>query len=439
MIFDKIRCNHKLNELAHSTTKLLIALFGWMLVAPCVILTPKRKTTISVIGREDGKFVDNTKYFFIESNAIIPSNVKVTFITERLDVYRMLRDANYSVLHYPSLSSILYLIRCSAAIVDSEEWHLHFRRFFLVGSNVLQLWHGTGFKRICIDRWQHSSPSHDRLGQPTLSDRLGYIGRIFGGGFIQYDAINSTSAFYRDQVFRKAFRSRDYPILGYPRHTFGQLPGPAGRHALLNTDRPLLQRVRQWQAQSRRIVVVAPTFRETRSTPLGLTPEVITMLDAFCAQNGVEFIFKLHPFEQQHSNLPAQHLHSYNSHADIYPLLPLSSALVTDYSSIYMDYLLLDKPVLFLVPDLEQYAEQDRQLQFDYAAMTPGPKLQNWSEVTSCLLEQWEHDAFSTERQTLCRLAFEQEDPTQATARILTYMTSKRWIPDRPIPASEKQ
>ncbi|WP_174888352.1 CDP-glycerol glycerophosphotransferase family protein [Candidatus Williamhamiltonella defendens] len=53
--------------------------------------------------------------------------------------------------------------------------------------------------------------------------------------------------------------------------------------------------------------------------------------------------------------------------------------LVTDYSSIYFDFLILNKPVLFLPYDLKLY-ENNVGLNFDYQNVTPGPKPTSQSE-----------------------------------------------------------
>ena len=47
--------------------------------------------------------------------------------------------------------------------------------------------------------------------------------------------------------------------------------------------------------------------------------------------------------------------------------------LITDYSSIYIDYLLTEKPVVFLPYDKDDYLK-DRGLNFKYDLVTPGPK-----------------------------------------------------------------
>lgn len=58
---------------------------------------------------------------------------------------------------------------------------------------------------------------------------------------------------------------------------------------------------------------------------------------------------------------------------DVTGLLDIFDLLITDYSSIYIDYLLTGKPQMFLPYDKEDYLA-DRGMNFDYDEVTPGPK-----------------------------------------------------------------
>ena len=40
----------------------------------------------------------------------------------------------------------------------------------------------------------------------------------------------------------------------------------------------------------------------------------------------------------------------------LYQFIPLSDALITDYSSVSVDYLLLNKPIIYTLDDYEEYA-----------------------------------------------------------------------------------
>jgi len=42
----------------------------------------------------------------------------------------------------------------------------------------------------------------------------------------------------------------------------------------------------------------------------------------------------------------------------LYELLSMSDALITDYSSVYIDYLLTDKPIAITTDDIDQYKEE---------------------------------------------------------------------------------
>ncbi len=43
---------------------------------------------------------------------------------------------------------------------------------------------------------------------------------------------------------------------------------------------------------------------------------------------------------------------------DLYEVVNAADLLITDYSSIYFDYLLLDRPIIFTPLDLEEYRKK---------------------------------------------------------------------------------
>ena len=51
---------------------------------------------------------------------------------------------------------------------------------------------------------------------------------------------------------------------------------------------------------------------------------------------------------------------------DIADLYVAADALVTDYSSVFFDFVLTDKPMVFLAPDLSQYRDENRGFYLDY-------------------------------------------------------------------------
>ena len=55
------------------------------------------------------------------------------------------------------------------------------------------------------------------------------------------------------------------------------------------------------------------------------------------------------------------------------------NALITDYSSIYLDYMVLENPIIFLPYDLKEY-EGSVGFTMDYNQNTPGPKPKDFSD-----------------------------------------------------------
>lgn len=399
--------------------------FGWLVIAPLAWLVPKRRDWIAVIGRADGRLLDNTKYFYLEV-ATGAGGLRSVHVTERRDVYSQLREKGLESVLYPTLRGAWLLARCGTVVVDSIEWCQRWRCFLVAGATLVQLWHGVGFKRIELDKWRNEARGRKLVASPWLY-RVRLFRKWIRGRIPRYDAVVTTSAFYRDHVFAPAFRSRHVVVAGYPRNSFGQLPGRAGELAWLNVDTSVVARLDDWNRAGRRIVLVAPTFRDTRATPIGLDPQTCEMLDDFCRESGYELLFKFHPYEHGAGWIRGDHLHVLDPQSDAYPLFPHLAAMVTDYSSIYMDFLHLDRPIVFLTPDLQRYVAQDRGIQFDFDRMTPGPKVSDWRGVVAALATQGEE--WRQARSELLALAFDGLPASGATSRLLAFMQAQRWLP----------
>ena len=66
---------------------------------------------------------------------------------------------------------------------------------------------------------------------------------------------------------------------------------------------------------------------------------------------------------------------------DFYEVLNSGEILITDYSGIFYDFLLLDKPVLFTTVDIEQYEKDRGFLVESFNNYIPGPIILNQEKL----------------------------------------------------------
>jgi CDP-glycerol glycerophosphotransferase (TagB/SpsB family) len=72
-----------------------------------------------------------------------------------------------------------------------------------------------------------------------------------------------------------------------------------------------------------------------------------------------------------------------------YNLLKISDCLITDYSSIYIDYLLLNKPIFFYCYDINKYQSENREIYFNYFKdiFTPGKKIRKKKDMSKNIIK----------------------------------------------------
>lgn len=399
----------------------LAALGGatWLIWLPLRLIVPRRSDWVAVLGRGDGAFVDNCKYFFIGAHA--EESWQVVYITSHSSVVDALNECHVPVLRYPGLRSIWFLLRAGAAVVDTTEWAQRGRCALLSGSRVIQLWHGVGFKRIEMDRWRHELANDAAFRARCLLYRLS--GRLF-----HYDAVLATSKFYARELFTRAFLSDTWLPANYPRNTFGIYKFRRHPLALIGTDKAALNMVQSWSDAGMKTILIAPTFRDDGSHSLPISTVDRDAIESFCRQHGVRLVVKMHPMDGSRVSLDPDIAIRCEPHSDVYPLLANVAALITDYSSIYMDFLETDRPIFFHIPDFERYAER-RDIQFDMTDMTPGPKSRTWGELLGHLKEQLRSDGYREARARLRSLAFDDNDPATAVSVVLHHLGQPRGLP----------
>ena len=139
-------------------------------------------------------------------------------------------------------------------------------------------------------------------------------------------------------------------------------------------------------ADSDHVVLYAPTWREYLgrrvAKPLYLDAERVTE-----ALPGAVVLVRGHYNATREAEVFAEHprIHDVTRYPDIAPLYLAADVLVTDYSSVMFDFALTDKPILLLLPDLEQYRDVERGFYFDLETDGPGPLLRSTDEVVAAL------------------------------------------------------
>ena len=135
-------------------------------------------------------------------------------------------------------------------------------------------------------------------------------------------------------------------------------------------------------AAHRRIFFYLPTFRDSGRSFADFD---WSRLDGQLEEQNASLLIKFHPVDQTELQLNARNVHVLDRHHDVYRVLPHTSVLISDYSSIIWDYLLLRRPVILFAPDLEDFATTSRSLNFNLSELAIGPVCHTFDQLTETI------------------------------------------------------
>jgi len=360
-----------------------------------------KSNKIIILGEYGSNFVGNCKYMFLY---LLKRNQNVFYLVDNKEQYRKFSNKHLPSLMLGKISTFIHLLTCKVIFVDNSNWTFNDQLLNWVSAKKVQLWHGVGFKYIEL-----------MLVTDYFSDKFSLNEKeIFKKRYCKYDYLITTSQFYAENVFSPAFNIdlKNILLSGHSRNDQFYTDD----YDSFDFDKDIKDKVINYKQSGMKIVIYTPTFRDKVEEFFFFKNFDLKSFNEFLKQNKIIMILKGHSiphldFKEQDPN-GLSNIMQLKDRLDIYPILKVSDLMITDYSSIYMDYLHARKPIIFFTYDLSEYRKLHRQLQFDYDEMTPGPKAKNQNELVNWIKHFLvdNKDGFEKDRTRVFNLAFKYHD-----------------------------
>lgn len=343
--------------------------------------TKKDDTLWVFSGFNKRAYSDNTKYLFeyvVENHP----EIHAVWVTTNRNVYIELTFKGLPVEMMNSPEGRKIVSHAKVGFIDHWRVSDLDARFGLNrGLNIVQLWHGVGLKSITdltnnsdIPGVQFSDdiiPSKNDSLLSKINKRLKYF--IFAPRRELFEEYFMLVCPGEERVKQIA----DQWNIPHEACCFSGHP----RNINLYTISPCSDPIK---------ILYAPTFRWSAR---GETEMIRLLLDSsdaiqsFLTERNAELTVRLHPHtwrNYRHELIRMAQNHDrvvIDEGGDIYQSLPEYSLLISDYSSIAYDFILLDRPVVFFAFDEDDFVSREVNLNYDYSQYSPGFHTRTWSDT----------------------------------------------------------
>ncbi len=333
-------------------------------------LFPRDKKTFVFIGwhkKTNGEvFADNAKYFFLYTSQE-QKNIKSIWIAKSKELARKLTDLGYTSFYEKSFLGFWHQLRAGFFVIDA---YIQPNNYMLSGrSKIVQLLHGKGMKK---KGYAYKPDKVQDFIFNTSPFTLSILPEVFKDGSKTF-----ITGYSRNDIFYKEIKNSE-----------------------IDVDRLMIEHVKNIK-KDKKIVMYAPTFRRGQTEFDFDKVLPIEKLNDFAKENNIFFILSLHnKYRAQQNKGRIEENIGFLEESDIYPLLKEIDVFITDYSSSFVDYLLLDRPIVFYPYDFDEYNEKEG-LSADYDQITPGPRVKNFQDLKTAILSE---DSYKEERKRVCDL-----------------------------------
>jgi CDP-glycerol glycerophosphotransferase (TagB/SpsB family) len=334
-------------------------------------LIPK-SSAIWVFGSWGGKeFADNPKYLY---NYIKYNNpeIKTVWLTRNPILCKKLKKDGHTIFMCNSFKGIWY--SCRAKIGVTSHGMIDLNRFACARLKIVQTWHGIPLKPVLL-----SDPKKASILKRKKLQLLSHV-FLFLKKELNFNdnLVICSSSDYVTTILKLCFGEKT-PLKnsGFPR--LDGLFKP-------NSEYAISQRICKLKKQGKKIGIYMPTYRSDGEFDIiSLLVNNFSNIEENLVINNQVLFLKIHPFEYYKiQNLKTseniQFIINDEIEGDIYSILGFFDFLVSDYSSIIFDYLILSRPIYLLVPDRKQYITSNGNFVYDYVNIGL-PVYENWDQL----------------------------------------------------------
>jgi CDP-glycerol glycerophosphotransferase (TagB/SpsB family) len=285
------------------------------------------------------------------------------------DIRRELQNLGIQVLDNFSFITIYHIVTAGVIFLSHNPRNIHIRRKFK-NRFIINLWHGVAIKRI-ENIMQFIPYSKQKL--------LNNHAKLYDMIIASSDADRKTNA--------RAFGVKEelVKVTGLPRYEILKKSYFLG--SVLQKEE---QRIKNIKGK-RKLVLYAPTFREANISAFGqITFDEWYLLDKFAEQNNILIGLRPHPYD----NFNLFPIITKNKNFYLFKnieftepnlLLRYVDLLIVDFTSIWVDYLLLDRPILGFAKDYRNYLKKERGFVYNFEEIFPDIFTNNMIELLNQL------------------------------------------------------
>lgn len=350
------------------------------------LVIPKNKKLAIITDWFGERFSDNSKYLFLQHDAK-KTGIRLVWITSSDDVYNFLKEHNYEVVKKKSLYSCWLHLRAKYHIIDQS--HRSLLGFLSIRAVRINLWHGIGIKRVGY----FAEEAPDGMLGNFLYHNFIFLKTHFKGWFSvgrwDYQYMSCPTQFCYDEILRHVFIEKfTLPIVcSYPRNIYLRHISEGKKDYNLYTERDIeqLNVLKNAKQDGKKLVFYIPTFRKNDLRFFGTTDDKkLEKLFKIAKDSNIVFVFKMHAHDKTILE-KNENCIFIDGQSDLTSYIRYADCLITDYSSVYTDYLILNRPVIFYQFDINEFLANSLGFIIDPKKYCPGNFAYNIDELINVI------------------------------------------------------